>query len=201
MLVWVFIKNFAYRSRGNLQICVIIKHTLDYPLIRLFLCSFSFTVSWLLAEHFSKIQCGERNLIPTSLNRKKTYEMAVAKSLSVIKYSARAAALYCLPILTFGVLACTFTLYADNLSRNMQLYVKIILIVQAVEYKGCVWLSFPFLVFCIALNLEGTTVFYGKHSRQKLSDGLRSYSSFKVASSRGRVVQSVIKQTQSQREF
>ena len=50
--------------------------------------------------------------------------MAVAKSLSLIKYLVSAAALYRLPILfcfvfllpivTFGVLACTFTLYCDN---------------------------------------------------------------------------------------
>jgi len=65
------------RKTTNLCFCTwsTSEDKLDFPLIRPFFCSFSFTVTWLLVENSSKIQVAKR---VTSLKEKKTYELMFA---------------------------------------------------------------------------------------------------------------------------
>ena len=51
------------------------KDSLDFPLMRTFFSSFSFSVIRILVENSSKIQCGEKNLVSISLKKKETLGM------------------------------------------------------------------------------------------------------------------------------
>ena len=62
-------------------------------------------------KHSSKIQCGEKeeNYTVSSLTKKENARNGVCIGLSIQ---------HVLPILTFGLVTCTFTFYSDNLCRN-----------------------------------------------------------------------------------
>jgi len=75
--------KFTRQDRTVVWVFIEILHTY-FQLIRPFFCSFSFTVTWLLVEKSSNIQCGEKNFVSTSVKKMKTYEMTFAMFLNLI---------------------------------------------------------------------------------------------------------------------
>ena len=63
------------RKFTNLYFCTwsISKDALDFPLIDHFSVGFFHCFTWLLVENSSKIQCGEKNLVSTSLQKRETW--------------------------------------------------------------------------------------------------------------------------------
>ena len=106
------------RKFTNLYFCTwsISKDALDFPLIDHFSVGFFHCFTWLLVENSSKIQCGEKNLVSTSLRKKKTYEMMFAMLLYLIRSIQRRQQLFACTHTNFRSCRVSLRLWSDNVN-------------------------------------------------------------------------------------
>ncbi len=108
--------NFAYWPRGNVQVCIFASEYFVFPLRRPFSVAFLFLSyvfefwKFFLNSAWQRVPCFH-------MSEEKENVQICVRHVAILLVFSTCNSFLLLPILPFGLVACTFVLFSDNLSR------------------------------------------------------------------------------------